>query len=137
MNEQMKKMFWIKVAYWLGITADALWAIALLVPSVFGMLLGNTEFNPDMQTRLIMGIGGSLMTGWTFLLLWAVRKPIERRMVILLTAFPVVFGMFVVALIGFMGGGTSNIWILVKTLVLMISMVTSYILAGKIERKKR
>ena len=51
---------------------------------------GNPHFTPDSQTRLIMGIGGSLLTGWTFLLLWAVREPIERRAVILLTAFPVV-----------------------------------------------
>jgi len=117
----------------LGIAADALWAVALFVPSVFGMLLGNSEFNPDIQVRSIMGIGGSLMTGWTFLLIWAVRKPIERRAVILLTAFPVVFGIFIVTLIGFLEGNISNIWILIKTIILFISMVTSYLLAGKVE----
>ena len=133
MTEQKKRMFFIKMAYWLGILADALWAVALFVPQVFGILTGNSGFNPDIQVRLIMGIGGSLMTGWTFLLLWAVRKPIERRVVILLTAFPVVFGMFVVTLIGFLEGGTSSIWILVKTTILMISMITSFLLAGKME----
>jgi hypothetical protein len=30
MNEQKKKMFLIKIAYWLGIGADALWAVGLL-----------------------------------------------------------------------------------------------------------
>lgn len=133
MTEQKKRMFFIKMAYWLGILTDALWAVALFVPQVFGILTGNSGFNPDIQVRLIMGIGGSLMTGWTFLLLWAVRKPIERRVVILLTAFPVVFGMFVVTLIGFLEGGTSSIWILVKTTILMISMITSFLLAGKME----
>jgi len=136
MNQSNKKMIFIKTSYWLGIAADALWAVALLVPSVFGMLLGNPEFNPDIQTRLIMGIGGSLMTGWTLLLIWAVRKPVERRMVILLTAFPVVFGMFIVTLIGFLKVGTSNTWILAKTIILMISMITSFLLAGKIEKEK-
>ena len=92
MNEQ-KRILLIKVAYWLGIGADALWAVGLLFPKIFGILVGRLDFNPDFQTQIIMGIGGSLMTGWTFLLLWAVRKPIERRVVILLTAFPVVFGM--------------------------------------------
>ncbi len=136
MNEQKKRLFVIKIAYWLGIGADALWAVGLLVPPVFGMLIGNPGFTPDVQTRLIMGIGGSLMTGWTFLLVWAVRKPIERRVVILLTAFPVVFGLFIVALIGFLGGKTSNLWILIKNTILITSMVTSYILADKMDKKE-
>lgn len=136
MNEQKKKMVLIKFPYWLGIGADALWAVGLLFPRVFGILVGNPDFNPDLQTRLIMGIGGTVMTGWTFLLLWAVKQPIERRFIILLTAFPVVFGMFIVALIGFLEGNTSNIWILIKTSILFISMVTSYILAGKMAGTK-
>jgi len=136
MNEK-NKMFLIKFAYWLGIAADALWAVALLFPSVFGILLGNPEFNPDMQTRLIMGIAGSLMTGWTLLLFWAVQKPIERRAVSLLTAFPVVVGILTVTLIGYFDGNTGNIWILAKTIILMISMITSFILSGKMEKKTK
>ncbi len=136
MNEQKKRLFLIKIAYWLGIVADALWAVGLLFPQIFGILTGNPDFDPDLQTRIIMGIGGSLMTGWTLLLLWAVRKPIERRVVILLTAFPVVFGLFIVTLIGLLNGNTSSIWILTQTTILFISMVTSYIIAGKMDRDK-
>jgi len=129
-------MFLIKGAYWLGIAADALWAVGLLSPRVFGLLSGEPDFDPDLQVRLIMAIGGTLMTGWTCLLLWAVRDPIERRVVILLTAFPVVFGLFVVALIGFLEGGTSNLWVLIKTTVLFLSMITSYILAGQVANER-
>ena len=131
MSKNRKKMLWIKFPYYLGIAADALWAVALLVPAVFGLLLGNPNFIPDLQVRLIMAIGGILMTGWTLLLFWGVRKPIERRMVILLTAFPVVFGLFFIALFGFLSGNTSNIWILIKTIFLFVTMIISYILAGK------
>ncbi|MHC4105647.1 MAG: hypothetical protein ACYSR9_11960, partial [Planctomycetota bacterium] len=113
MNEQ-KRMFLIKVAYWLGIAADAIWAVGLLFPQIFGILAGRPDFNPDFQTKIIMGMGGSLMTGWTFLLLWAVRKPIERRVVILLTAFPVVFGMFIISLIEVLYGNTFLIWALIS-----------------------
>jgi len=134
MNEP-KNMFLIKLAYWLGICADALWAIGLLFPTVFGILTGQPDFDPDVQIRLIMGIGGSLMTGWTLLLLWAIKKPIERRFVILLTAFPVVFGLTVVTYIGYAGGNTFNLWILIKNSILIISMLTSYILAGKAVEK--
>jgi len=135
MNEQTKRLFLIKIAYWLGIGADALWAVGLLFPQVFGILTGRPDFNPDIQTRLIMGIGGSLMTGWTFLLLWAVRKPVERRVVILITAFPVVFGMFIISFIEVLYGSTFTIWLLIKTVILIISMIFSYILAGKMAKE--
>ena len=116
--------------YWLGIAADALWAVALFVPQVFGTLTGNPDFNPDRDSRLTMAIGGVLMAGWTILLLWAVRDPIQRRFVILLTAFPVVFGFFTIALIQVLEGNAFQIWILVKTAVLFVSMIASYFLAG-------
>ena len=135
MKGKNRNLFLIIIAYWLGIGADAFWAIVLLSPQVFGILMGISDYNPNLETRLIMGIGGTLMTGWTFLLLWAVQKPIERRVVILLTAFPVVFGMFIVALIGYLDGNTINIWFMIKTLILFISMVTSYIVARKMEKE--
>ena len=33
------------------------------------------------------------MIGWTFLLIWADRSPVERKGILLLTAFPVVTGL--------------------------------------------
>ena len=135
MSEQRNYRFLIAIAYWLGIIADAFWAVILLFPQIFGAITGNPGFNPDLQTRLIMAIGGILMIGWTLLLIWALKKPIERRVVILVTAFPVVFGLFIVALTGYMDGNTGNIWILIKTPILFIAMITSYILAGKVNRR--
>jgi hypothetical protein len=133
-NQKIINSF-IKVPYWLGIAADALWVAGLFSPVVFATLTGTQNFDPDLQTRLIMVMGGSLMAGWTLLLLWAVQQPVERRFVSLLTAFPVVFGMFVVALIGYLNGNTTNLWLILKTIVLLISMVTSFLLAKKIERE--
>jgi len=130
-----KKMFLIKLPYWLGIGADALWAIALLSPTVFGLLLGRPDFNPELEVRLIMAIGGTLMTGWTCLLIWALQDPIGRRAVILLTAFPVVFGMFLIALAGFIKGGTFSAWILIKTMILFVSMVVSFGLARGVQHQ--
>ena len=134
MNNQTKLLL-IKVPYWLGIFADALWAVGLFSPSFFALLTGNPDFYADYETRLIMGIGGTLMTGWTILLVWAVLKPIERRAVILITAFPVVFGMFVITLIQVIYGNTILLWALVKTVILLLSMLFSFILAGKINNQ--
>jgi len=129
-------MFLIRMPYWLGIAADAIWAVALLFPPLFFTLTGTPDSNPDLQVKLIMGVGGSLMAGWTLLLIWALRRPIERRVVILLTALPVVFGMFVVAFIGFLAGSTANVWIMAKTLVLFVTMVVSYVLADRIAAQR-
>jgi len=135
MSERRRRLLLIRIPYWLGVAADALWAVGLLVPHIFGILTGNPDLNPDLQLRLAMALGGTLMAGWTFLLLWAVREPIERRFVILLTAFPVVFGLFIVALVEVLGGNTFQIWILIKTSVLFISMIGSYIFAGKVAKE--
>ncbi len=49
MNGKKTRFFLIKIGYWLGIAADALWAIGLLFPQVFGILAGRPDFNPDLQ----------------------------------------------------------------------------------------
>jgi len=115
----------------MGIIADALWAIALLYPPAYGRLIGNSIFIPDLQYKLTMSIGGVLMAGWTLLLIWGVQNPIERRFVILLTAFPVVFGLFFVSLIAYVSGNPASLWIVFKTAFLFITMVISYFLARK------
>lgn len=134
MSTQKRTNFLIRIAYWLGIGADALWTVALFVPSVYGSLTtGNPDFNPDIEVRLIMAIGGTLMAAWTLLLIWAVRKPIERRGVILLTAFPTVFVLGLISLFSILSGNTSQIWVLVKCTLLILTMVASYVLAGRQE----
>jgi hypothetical protein len=127
------KLWPIKFPYWLGIAADALWAAALLFPPVFGVLTGVDDLSPDWQMQSVMTIGGVLMAGWTVLLFWAVRRPIERRFVILLTAI-VVAALFVLALVNVLKGNTNEYWILIKCLVLFVAMLTSYSLAGKMDR---
>ncbi|MFC1796145.1 hypothetical protein ACFL1V_03515 [Pseudomonadota bacterium] len=127
------KLWFIKFPYWLGIAADALWAVALLIPSIFGLLTGVDDFSPDWQMQSIMAIGGILMAGWTVLLLWAVRRPIERSFVILLTAF-VVAALFLLTLVNILKGNTNEYWILIKCLVLFVAMLTSYSLASGMDR---
>ena len=137
MNRQEEKLYIIKFAYWLGIGADTLWAVALFTPRLFGILIGRPDFEPDLQTRSIMWIGGSLMIGWTFLLLWAIRKPVERRVVILLTAIPVVLGMFITSIVDYLNGNALMLWILINCIVLLIAMIASYMLYYWIANENR
>ncbi len=116
----------LKTICWAGAVADAFWTIALLWPTVFVWVTGNTELNLDLSTRLVMGIAGSLMAGWTCLLAWTANNPIERRAILLFTAFPVVTGLIIVTLIGMMNGSSSTVWILAKCSVLAITMLYGY-----------
>jgi len=136
MPDQKKALLLINITYWMGIIADAVWTVGLLSPQIFAILTGRPDFNPDLPVRIIMGIGASLMAGWTVLLVWAVRKPVERRGVLLITAFPVVFGLFIVAVTSFRAGNTAYLWIVIKTVILFIVMIASYFLASKIAKGK-
>ncbi len=127
----------IRLGYWLGIAADALWAVALFAPAVYGALTGISDFDPDTDTRGVMIIGGTLMAAWTLLLVWALRDPIERRGVILLTAFPIVLALTTMSFVNVLDGDTFQIWIVVKGAVLISSMVTSYVVAGRVRQQSR
>ena len=127
-----KRMAAIKLSYWVGIGVDALWAVGFLIPQVYALLVGYPDFTPDFQTRQLMLAAGSLMTGWTFLLVWALQKPVARRGVLLLTAFPVIFGLSITTVNGISNGNPVLYWVLVKLAVLMIAMVGSHFLASKL-----
>jgi hypothetical protein len=47
---------------------------------------------PSAEFNFAMRYGAPLMIGWTVLLFWADRKPVERKDILLITAFPVVVG---------------------------------------------
>ena len=131
------KMRYITVTCWFGIVADLLWAIGLFFPSLFFFLTGKSEIILDLQLRLIMAISGSLMLGWTLLLLWTVQKPVERRIILLFTAFPVVFGIFTTTCISVISGNTFSLWIAVKTFLILLAMISSYFLACNLNMESK
>ncbi|RXH24599.1 hypothetical protein XH99_28215 [Bradyrhizobium nanningense] len=83
----------LRVSYWIGAVTDALAAIAMLFPSLGSMVYGLSNFTPGADYRYAMGSAASLMLGWTALLVWADRAPLERRFVLVLTVFPVIAGL--------------------------------------------
>jgi len=129
------KLLTMQAAYWLGVIADALWTVALVSPTLFGRLTGRPGFEPDLPFRLTMGIGASLMAGWTLLLVWASRKPVERRGVLLLTACPVITGLAVVAVVGIVNGGASTFWIPGKLVLLFGLMLTGFHFGNQLARE--
>lgn len=122
---------------WIGVAADALWAVALAYPSLYGMLTGQPHLQIDLSLRLAMGIAASLMTGWTLLLAWTAKNPVERKAVLLLTAFPVIFGLIIVASTGLVHGNVANLWIVAKCAILAIAMLTGYHMANSIAKESK
>lgn len=83
-----KRLFWTRFAYWLGIIGDVIASAAMLFPQIDTSL-----FTGDIISNPLFGLGtrrgAHLMIGWTALLYWADRKPVERKDILLLTIFPV------------------------------------------------
>lgn len=75
----------------MGAVADGFAAYLMLFPNITG----------GVEYRYALGMSASLMLGWTFLLIWADRKPLARKGVLLLTAFPVVSGILLAELYAF------------------------------------
>jgi predicted neutral ceramidase superfamily lipid hydrolase len=90
----------LRIAYRAGAIFDGIMVFPLLFPKIAGIMFKIADFNPGVETRYVMYVGASLMLGWTILLIWADRKPIERRGVILITACPVVIGLTIANIYG-------------------------------------
>ena len=83
----------LRISYWLGAIVDGFMVVPMLSPRVGGALFGIEDFRPGDEYRYAMMIGASLMLGWTVLLIWADRRPLERKEVLLITMFPVIIGL--------------------------------------------
>jgi hypothetical protein len=87
------KVISLRISYWLGAVFDGLMVIPMLCPRIAGIMFGINNFNPGNDYKYAMMVSASLMLGWTVLLIWADRKPVERKGVIMITVIPVVIGL--------------------------------------------
>ena len=80
------KIIWLRISYWWGIIQDAFFCFPLLLPEYLAKpILGvNPAGNPDYINACRSNF--PLMLAWTLLLIWADRKPLERKEVMLFTA---------------------------------------------------
>jgi hypothetical protein len=83
----------LHIAYRIGAAADGAMLIPLLAPKAAAAMLGISRFAPGPDYRYAAAIGAALMAGWTALLLWADREPLQRRGILLLTVCPVLLGL--------------------------------------------
>lgn len=125
----------IKTICWIGVAADALWALALFWPELYTILTGKSFLSDDLSTRLIAGTAAFLMAGWTVLLVWTAQKPIERRAIFAFTAF-VAAGLFCLTLIGYIIEQNTTGWILFKTAGLFAAMLWAFFTANNLAKER-
>lgn len=74
------KIIWLRIGYWVAAIADFIVAIVVLIPERMGV----TEYCYPM------GLMSAVAFSWGCLLIWADRKPLERRWVLLPTILVIV-----------------------------------------------
>jgi hypothetical protein len=97
------KILFLRISYWAGAILDGIAFFIMMFPFLFALNGGLTNFNPGVEYRYAMGMGVPLMLGWTILLLWADRKPMERKGILLITLL-VVLGEVATEIFGVMTG---------------------------------
>jgi len=79
------KILFLRISYWAGAILDGIAFLIMVFPPLFALNNGLINFNPGVDYRYAIGMGAPLMLGWTILLLWADRKPMERKDILLIT----------------------------------------------------
>jgi len=89
----------LRISFLIGAITDGLAIIPMAFPRIGSALFGGDSAILGAEYRYAMGIGASLMAGWTTLLLWGAINPIERRDILILTLVPVVTGIIAATVI--------------------------------------
>ena len=86
---------WLRRSYRAGALVDAVAAMGMIAPRLYGPTLRfKRRFRRERpEFAYALRVGAPLMAGWTALLLWADRRPLERRAVLPLTVVPVIAGL--------------------------------------------
>lgn len=88
------RIAWLRVSYWVGALTDAIAGFRMLFP----------QSADEVEYRYALGLGASVIAGWALLLIWADRKPVERKGVLLLTLFPVITGIILAEVYAYASG---------------------------------
>ena len=120
-----KKLLFIRVTYWYGALLDLLVFLDMIISILFEFSIVLSNVSTDISYKYQTGTGAFLMLGWTILLIWADRKPIERKDILLLTAIPVVIGLMVINIL------YTYFWFL--SVITLIIFIFAYFLARTVD----
>jgi len=97
----------------------------MIISVIFEFSVSMPNVSIDISYKYQTGTGAFLMLGWTFLLIWADRKPIERKDILLLTVIPVVVGIMVINIL------FTYFWFL--SVITLLVFTVAYLLARSVD----
>jgi uncharacterized membrane protein len=122
------KIRWLRISYWAGAIGDVYLAFRWAFQ-------GKTmpDLYPDPGYNAGMRYIAVLALAWGILLLWADRKPQERKGILLITIFPVVSGLIVSNLLTYDAGFEGSSAVIRSLLMgaLIVLMAFSYLNAKR------
>ena len=138
MHGQLKGNF-VRMMYIIGIIIDTLVGIDLLQAIVTGQSF--VIFLPSITTATsyLQIQVATFMFGWSALLYWGYRKPIDRRSLLLMTPFPIVSGLLlsnIFALVIGLGDAMQIIRNIAIQVALIFGFSTSFYFAETYARRK-
>jgi hypothetical protein len=116
------------MCFYIGVVVDLLATIPLIFPEVVKLMFRLNDFNAGNDYLYASRIGASLMFGWALLLLWGSFKPIERKGILLLTIFPVLFGLSISSIVVVFSGFIELKYVL-PLWIFYVVIITLYIIA--------
>jgi len=120
------KILFIRFTYWYGAILDLLVFIDMIISVLFEFSISMANVSTEISYKYQTATGSFLMLGWTILLIWADRKPIERKDILILTAIPVVVGIMIVNVF------YTYFWIL--SLITLFIFLVAYSIARRLDK---
>ena len=120
-----KRLLFIRFTYWYGAILDLLVFIDMLFSIIFEFSVSISNVSTEISYKYQTGTGAFLMLGWAILLLWADRKPLERKFILLLTIIPVIIGILALNIL------YTNLWFM--SVITLIIFISAYTLAKSIK----
>jgi hypothetical protein len=137
---EKKTLDWLKLALHTGGVIDTFMVLIFLVPTLRVLIFGEDAQFHTPQYEWAMRLVASLGLAWTIALFWAARKPLERKAVLLLTVFPLMFGAYGATVYGFMSNAVASRFLILFSIVTFTMcpfFVIVFLQARKLEKRSK
>ena len=125
-KKSRNKIRWLRIAYWAGAILDLIAFFQMMFPGFMAKAM-KAHFAVTPEYEMAMQFGASLMLAWTVLLIWADRKPVERRAILPLTLIIIVMNF--ITFLQSVHMGLIPVETLVPQLVLITAIFILYVFA--------
>ncbi len=84
--QKEEALFWVKMGFGAGIAADFIFGLKLMfLPKMVECVWGLSQSMSPLEVMWARYLG-VIIFAWTFTLLWGLQKPVERRIILPITA---------------------------------------------------